>query len=862
MELDKLRDYKDKGEFLLKQLELVPPKLHMQGDWVPGSLDGCIAKLRKAAQKTVDLATSPVKIGVMGEFSSGKTLLLGCLIGYADSLPVSENPTTGNVTAIHLIPQAGFKTTQVDDYTVSYLTDDEVNECLQFMLAEADRRAKAVGLTKAPQASLNSDNIIQWCEESWNSSKNLELRYLLRELVIFIRAHIAYGKAMCGRSYLIGADTAREGLKLPEMPMAIQNFSFQELPKAPISLPNAPQTLPARLMQNTFPLIKRVDIQVKISKDIWDISTDQGLSQFILLDFPGLGTANSGVRDRYLSLKELKDVQTVLLLLNGKSTGSDRANEIFTMMQQERPGQDLKDLILVGIGRFNQLPLESEGGERELDKLVDNSESILETDVLEKLNVLRTTIDQASAFTTQKERIIFLDQLMGIADLAKRSSNVTVASPDFLANLDYPGFLDLSKRMRDKWGKLSQNLQTSDPRSTLGKQLGYFASDGGIGRLRELIQTHASTHGQRQLYEDTTRAYEALCKQQQELKAELAKIEEQGIPIKESQALNDLRSTIQTLDKIYRNFQRNLGKEPLKNRAGISVAEAVKEELIFKVINWNEWTLLFNKANNGIITVTESKGVAGKLFDRGNKATSSIPNKSEEFYPIFEKTIQELESFAGERIRQAVVDLLNQLSYEVAPQRSELQGILSLEQKDELEQDIEAKFGAEAAELFYRLTIGCDPKLWLEAIISDIDSVDQRLVPKTIFPLASPDDKHSTGTIFYWSLKPNQIKSTPANQQMLVLRLRDEITAGASLHLVQYVSEVNQRVNKELAGILGEIIPTLQNISKKEALLRYLADKESPQEAAIPNWLKILSEIAIPNSCTDAINRVSTPNFS
>lgn len=67
------------------------------------------------------------------------------------------------------------------------------------------------------------------------------------------------------------------------------------------------------------------------------------------------------MRDRYLSLKELKDVQTVLLLLNGKSTKSDRANEIFTMMQQERPGQDLKDLILVGIGRFNQLPLESEG---------------------------------------------------------------------------------------------------------------------------------------------------------------------------------------------------------------------------------------------------------------------------------------------------------------------------------------------------------------------------------------------------------------------------------------------------------------------------------------------------------------------
>ena len=100
-------------------------------------------------------------------------------------------------------------------------------------------------------------------------------------------------------------------------------------------------------------------------------SGKSGTSEFILLDFPGLGAANSGVRDTFLSLRELAEVQTILVLLNGKSPGSDRANKIFTMMQQQRPGQDLKDLILVGVGRFDQLPLESEGGERELDSLIE-----------------------------------------------------------------------------------------------------------------------------------------------------------------------------------------------------------------------------------------------------------------------------------------------------------------------------------------------------------------------------------------------------------------------------------------------------------------------------------------------------------
>ncbi|MHC5823629.1 MAG: hypothetical protein ACYT04_49310, partial [Nostoc sp.] len=66
----------------------------------------------------------------------------------------------------------------------------------------------------------------------------------------------------------------------------------------------------------------------------------------------------------------------------------------------------------------------------------------------------------------------------------------------------------------------------------------------------------------------------------------------------------------------------------------------------------------------------------------------------------------------------------------------------------------------------------------------------------------------------------------------------------ASLHLVQYVSEVNQQINSELEGILDQIIPSLQNLSKKETLLRYLAAGDLPSEIAIPTWLQILSEIA------------------
>ena len=844
MEPDKLARLKEYGEFILRKIDSVPQRPSQEEDWVPTSLDDCLLRLREAAEKTVELANSPVKIGIMGEFSSGKSLLLGSLIGYADALPVSENPTTGNVTAIHIKPQDGFATTQANNYTVEYLSHEGVNECLHFMLKEANRRAASAGVTPLQVAKIKTGKDISiWCEEVWKSSNNLELRYLVRELVLFLRAYQAYGEALCGRLYPIDGITAREGLQLAEMPMAIQSLKFEDLPAANVRLPNAPQRLGTQLLQTSFPLIRRVDIDVKISREIWDVT---GAEEFVLLDFPGLGAANSGTRDTFLSLRELAQVQTILVLLNGKSPGSDRANKIFTMMQQQRPGQDLKDLILVGVGRFDQLPLESEGGERELDLLIANqsdSQPLQTNAVFQKLKVLKTIIDGAEAFTSQKDRIVLLSPLLGLSEFAKRSSQIKAGSEEFLANLDYPDYLERPKKLQQKWGDLSEALLAADGRNQLGRQLGYFAQDGGISKLRELIQTHVANHGLKQLYEDTRRAADVIRQQQEYLKEIIAEIHEQGIPTVDTPALLELRSAIESLDRTYRNFQKDLGKEQLKDRRGIVVSDVIKDELTLKILNWSQWTLLFNKIQNGTITLAEFKGAAGKLFDRGNRVNTSIPTKSDDFYPAFEKTVKELENFASDRIHQAVVDLLSSLAHQITLEREKLQTILI----PEMEQEIESKFGLEEADLFYKLLLGSDPRQWKEAIIAEINNHDQSIKPESIFPLARQDEKHSVGQIFDWSPERNQNTSRSANHQLFVLRLRDEITASASLHLVQYVSESNQQVNIEINGILDQIIPSLQNLSKKETLLRYIAARDSQTELAIPAWLEILTDIATIN---------------
>ncbi|MFM9160906.1 MAG: proteasome protein, partial [Dolichospermum sp.] len=134
----------------------------------------------------------------------------------------------------------------------------------------------------------------------------------------------------------------------------------------------------------------------------------------------------------------------------------------------------------------------------ELDLLIANQSNVQPlqiSTVFQKLPVLKTIIDGAEAFTSQKDRIVLLSPLLGLAELAKRSSQVKAGSAEFLANLDYPDYLEKSRKLQKKWGDLSAVLLAGDGRSQLGRQLGYFAEDGGISKLRELIEIHVTNHG-------------------------------------------------------------------------------------------------------------------------------------------------------------------------------------------------------------------------------------------------------------------------------------------------------------------------------------------------------------------------------
>lgn len=859
---NQLNKFQQEAESIVEQLESfsAPSNLSQQYDWVSPELDRCIDKIRASAEKIIKQASSPVKIGVVGEFASGKTLLIGSLLGYADALPIGSDATTGNISVIHLVQQEDDQTTNFARFTVEYLSDREVKECVNYILKEAEKRLKDINkLDDQVRNKFNAvkisweqgsgaiQNILDWCKLAWEGTRNIELRYLLRELVWLLNTYKSYGKEFCGdgHSWEIDRSILKDALQLPYQPLDIQNLTFDRLPTSPVPLPDSPRSLNDKLLKSSFPLIRCIKIEVKICRQIWDLG---GASKFTLLDFPGLGSANSGVRDTYLSLRELAEIQTILILLDGRKPGGETANRLFTMMQKHK-GEEIKDRILVAVGRFDELSLDNP---QVVDQLINLdlddddpfSESELTEDyILEQLTVLRTTIGSAKAFTNKPERIVFCSPLLALDHLRQKlGSQIGVASPSFIeSKFSDPNALTQSKRMLEKWQKMSYKLQQIAPNSHLAKLLQDFAeSEAGVGSLRKLILAHVAEYGLTQIYEDTKKEFDVVCQQKQQLKGILTGIEqEKDLVISESPNLPILRQILNEVKEIYDKFKEKLDQTPLQNREGLTLEQVVKKEVIFQVYNWPEWYSLFQKVKNGNVENIESNDDFDEIFGTG-KCSDDIPTKTQDFYEGFSKQIQCSIELIKTNMAESIKVLLSQLSEQITPQRGKLREITSLDMLD----SIEKKFGKNQADQFKVMIKSLEPQQTLETNIVSKIKIDSSLAekPELVFPFALSSEQGKISKTLDWGMEePNK----PGRHHVEILRLRQEIVNSMTLNLVQLVSQANKDLNKYIIDkIVNPLTAKYSQLSRNDDLLRYIADGEKTQDQVIPAWFKILNNIA------------------
>ncbi len=820
-------------------------------------------QLYAAANKVEETISSPLKIGIVGEFSAGKTFLIGALFGYADMLPVSEIPTTGNVTRLRFKQHQGeakdeTRPADIDAYTIEYMDPPSVKQALSHMLKELETRATEAKLSPALLSKIHQlrtedppqiNELQKWCEEVWQESKNPPLRSLVREVVIFLRAQ-SQCNAVLGKRYEVKADVAREGLTLPVLTGNLASDGFHSIPPPPAKLQEAPESLTTSLIRLTFPLIRRCEVTVNISKKIWDLSPVKGQNDFILIDFPGLGAETSGVRDTFLCLRELEDVQTILILLNAKKPGGGEAQKIYNLMQQHHA--DLQDRVLVGVSRFNELPLTPDEWERMQSKLPTQTatnapqeeeeeglsllsmvpptptSNLRESDILQGFPALQVLTSSARALTSRANRIVFLAPPLYFHHLHQKHPELPVASANY--SKEMAEAIRRSLAQKEQFSRIIEALKangTADQTTRWLEQA--YSPDGGIFALRKLFQEHVAEHGLHQISEQASREVTLTEQSKRKLCDFLARNQaQQPLPThtKDIQNIQDrvgeLLQTFLRLDAGYKNESMDFSVSSQGRE--VSLASIVEEEVTSRFYRWPVWQEMLHTANDeGYLTppiAQKNAGMLGGLL--ASEEEEKLADTSEEFLSLFVQECREIEVWLQPHVEHALKHWLEQIAVEVAPFRGQL---FPAVQRAQQHTALTAKQKAPLRVLHAAFTLESLIPQFLQAVLSETMNKQDISRWQKVFPLNLQQK-------FAWN--PDVIAFCPPTQrhQIVMMRIREEMIAGALRELNELLVQSVASAKKTLRLTLKDITTALGKLHLDASLLQLLT--ELPSTSQLP----------------------------
>lgn len=477
-----------------------------------------IAKSKEIKNRLKD----PIRVGVIGEFSAGKSLLIGGLVGRADVLPVSEIPTTGNITEI-LISQGDDPSTVIKQSTVYFITKQEANELFKEFYTELVNTISAVGIENSLHVKSKFiekefdqqgftpnfvEQLDEWANNIWDSVHAGAVHSRVKELIEFTRAASA-GTPVFGQKRSVPPENLKQILTIDDSKNKNSNLYYKNLQKPSKTISNFLE-LESEDIKEFKTLIRKVSLDVYVPKTVWDLENFCNHSRFAIVDFPGIGSADSKVRDRYLCKREIADMQTLVMLLNATRPGSGGANELYNIIQSDYRG-DLSKAMLIGIARFNEMPynlelLESiESNQDDKDDIfgIDNyfpsspTGSLSDDQVFSANEALSKLLDSALKFTSNhKERIMFLMQNCAFEPYIEAGMESE--------QLGLGPILQTLKRCeeptRKSWQYWSEVVDRVDPHSPIKRiKESNPESGGGIKQFQKLIIDHVSSNGQKAL---------------------------------------------------------------------------------------------------------------------------------------------------------------------------------------------------------------------------------------------------------------------------------------------------------------------------------------------------------------------------
>jgi Dynamin family len=662
-ELQQLRDY---GAALRDHLAVLTP---------PAQYAAAASELASLANRLIAEAAGPLRIGVVGEFSSGKSLLLGVLLGNPSLLPTSPHPTTGNVTELRFSRQAGGHSgpAQVTKAEIRYFTREDLDGLDCRLMDELRTTATRLHVAE-PAASASTDGLIAWCGEIWRSADPVA-RKLIRE-ILSTRAAAAEGASMLGTPRKIAPDKLKDVLQIPRVnaPDVFPGASSLALDPAGAEHPAW-----------AFPLIERVVLDVSVAPQAWNLSALPAESEFVLLDFPGVGGGLTHVRDLYLTQRGLRDVHTVLVMVDSEKPGGRAADDFYGFLREltakqatipdagapEDVEEPLADRLLYCATRFDLLrpPDEAELGAGPLA-------GITEQGLLSKCEPLWTLLQSGHR--------------PGASSMSAMLSSVTAIAMAGMtpvpADLDLAHHADNALAQGRRWRTIAEALTAGGTGRDLASALRDYAQDGGIARLRALLERHVMDHG---LGQRLGRMRDLLTTTEH-VKAGLV-LGLQSHTAARGTAADDLTMAasrlLTSLSSYHTRYTEQLLPR-LRDPAMIEVSPgwSLRDDVALRaaqlVTEWEQWAEILACVEGDVIVLPvegEEQPDYGEPFLPFDPVDQEIPLTTEDFVDVFTATCAAMRSYAEERAFEALqwwlrqrhadgLDLRRQVDRTISPQ--------------------------------------------------------------------------------------------------------------------------------------------------------------------------------------------------
>lgn len=593
-------------------------------------------------------AQSPFSVGLVGELSAGKSLLLGTLLGLPELLPVGDEAVTGNVTVVHARPAAA-------DRQVSQETSVRVEYFDEAQTVEYLRHLRDALAAQAAEGGLDPGRV--------DELRRLDLREPdSRDLVYFRDAYLGgeLAKSLAG---ILGEldliDRALQHLRSAGRPLYGTTVELDDvLAGAAVVLPGpveyrtadprlASGTVNAGLLRATMPLVRRVVREVEVPRNVWDLEQYPG-GELRLLDFPGLNSAFSAVRDQYVCATELRSVHTILILLKTTGGATDTPERIRRMWQAAQRKDGLENSVLAAVSRFHELPV----SDALLRPYIDYQGQLLRDRLLDGVPVLRDLLASAERLVAggRSDRIVLTS--------AMRALSVDSGAPRLGAQFATDRHLDtqlpLAQGRAAVWRAVGERLDADDVGSALGGMLIDFAEDGGIGRLRRALLDHVVQHGValrlEQLADRRAEASEALREAYRGFSAGA------GAAPADARAETEVRTRLTTLLSVWQDVRTRSRTELLDARRlrlagegtaqGPTLLQELEGDAAEKVYAWGSWRRLLDAVQD------EHVEPASLPDDR------PPPLDADDLFGEFSDTCQEIEARNAARLLAALENWL------------------------------------------------------------------------------------------------------------------------------------------------------------------------------------------------------------